>query len=87
MITAAGMGLIAGGAAVGLLTMLLWRRRPAAVSVALAAITGATVAAGGLLLTEAPGPGDWILAIGALSVLAPVHLWGLFGPPGVHEAA
>jgi hypothetical protein len=86
MTTAAGIGLIAGGAAVGVLTALvLWHRVPAQVAVALVAASGAAVGAGALVVQRSAGPGDWVLAVGVLAVLAPVHVWVLLGRPGVGE--
>ncbi|HEX9123025.1 MAG TPA: hypothetical protein VF984_06645 [Actinomycetota bacterium] len=86
MDTAAGIGLIAGGAAVGLFTAsVLWHRLPATAGVAVAATSGAAVGAGALLVERGGGAGDWALAVGVLAVLTPVHLWVLLGRPGVGE--
>ncbi len=83
MITAVGIGLIAVAATVGLVgALVLWPRLPAAVVVPLIGGCGAAVGAGGLLVQEAVGPADWIVATVTLAVLAPVHCRVLFGRPG-----
>jgi hypothetical protein len=75
--------LIAAGVACGAFTLfVLWPRLPAVAGLILTAICGAAVAAGGLLMREDPGVGDWILAVAVLSSLAALHSRLVFGLPG-----
>ncbi|MFB3737760.1 MAG: hypothetical protein ACE14W_02195 [Candidatus Velamenicoccus archaeovorus] len=82
MTTAAGIGLLAGGTAVGVVAMVLWHRSAAPIGLLLAAATGAAVGSGGMLLAGRGGAGDWVLAVGLLAVFGPAHLWVLLGRPG-----
>jgi len=78
-----GVGLIAAGAAAGLVTALvLWRRLPAALGVVLAAACGAAIGAGALLVQERADPADWAVALAALAALSVGHDWAVFGPAG-----
>jgi hypothetical protein len=78
--------LIAAGVACGAFTLFaLWPRLPAVAGLMLTAICGAAVAAGGLLMREDPGVGDWILAVAALSSLAALHSRLVFGLPGARR--
>jgi hypothetical protein len=78
--------LIAAGVACGLFTLfVLWPRLPAVAGLGLTAVCGAVIAAGGLLLQDDPGAGDWILAMAVLSSLAALHSRLLFGPPGARR--
>lgn len=75
--------MIAAGAAFGLFTVfVLWPRLPSIVGLTLIAVCGGAIAAGGLLLRDDPGTGDWILAIAVLAVLAPLHSRLVFGSSG-----
>jgi hypothetical protein len=74
---------IAAGVACGLFTLfVLWPRLPAVVGLGLTAVCGAAIAAGGLLLQDEAGVGDWVLAVAVLSSLAALHSRLVFGPPG-----
>lgn len=65
----------------------MWERLPARLAVAVEALAGGGLAAGALLVQERGGPGDWVVAVGALAVLIPVQCRVLFGPPGNLSAA
>ena len=78
--------LIAAGVVFGAFTLfVLWPRLPAVAGFLLTAFCGAVIAAGGLLLRDDPGVGDWILAVAVLSSLAALHSRLLFGPPGARR--
>lgn len=80
---AAGIGLVCGGALLGLATSLvLWRRLAPVLAVALAAVSGAVVAGGALLVQDHAGAGDWAIAVGVLAALTPIHGRVVFGRPG-----
>lgn len=82
---ATGVGLIAAGAAAGLVTaFVLWRRLPAALAIALAAACGAAIGAGALLVQERAGFADWAVALTALAALSVAHDRAVFGPAGRH---
>jgi len=84
----AGLTLIAAATGAALYgAFVLWKRSPPRLAVAALAVAGAALAAGALLVQEHAGPGDWVLAVGALAVLAPVQCRALFGPPGNLSAA
>jgi hypothetical protein len=77
-----GIGLIATGAALGLVTIGMFRRRFGATSFVLSAIAGLCVAAGGLLVQRDVGVGDWVVASVTLGAIAPIHNRVLLGAPG-----
>lgn len=78
-----GVGLIAAGAAAGLVTaFVLWRRLPPALGIALAAACGATIGAGALLVQEQAGSADWAVALAALAAFSVAHDRAVFGPAG-----
>jgi hypothetical protein len=81
--TGGGTALIVAGVGLGLVVVFaLWGRLSvAAAFVALAAL-GMMVGAGALLVQEDPGPADWVLTLGALAVLTPLHARLVFGTPG-----
>lgn len=75
--------LIAAGVLCGsFILFVLWARLPAVAGLLLTAVCGAAIAAGGLLLQDDPGVGDWILAVAVLSSLAALHSRLVFGSPG-----
>jgi hypothetical protein len=81
-----GAASIAAGVVCGsFILFVLWPRVPAALGLALTAVCGAAIAAGGLLLQEDAGMGDWILAVAVLSSLAALHSRLVFGPPGARR--
>jgi hypothetical protein len=81
-----GVALIAAGVVCGLFTVfVLWPRLPSVVGLTLSAVCGAAIAAGGLLLQDDPGKGDWVLAVAVLATLAPVHSQLVFGPSGARR--
>lgn len=78
----AGVVLIAGGAAAGLLgAFVLWRRLPPAGAVGFVSGSGLATGAGALLVQENPGAGDWVITLTILAVVAPLHCRVLFGVP------
>jgi hypothetical protein len=80
---AAGIELICGGAFLALATnLILWRRLEPVLAVVLAAVSGAVVAAGALLVQGHAGVGDWAIAVAVLAVLTPIHGRAVFGRPG-----
>ena len=79
----AGIALIVAASAVGALIVFgLWHRLPAGLAFGLLAACGMAVAVGGLLVQKDVGVASWVVALGALAVLTPLHLRVLFGPPG-----
>jgi len=79
---AAGVVLITGGAAVGLLgAFVLWRRLPPLGAVGFVAGSGLATGAGALLAQENSGAGDWVITLTVLAVVAPLHCRVLFGAP------
>lgn len=79
----AGIGLIAGGVALSLITVFaLWRRAAGAVALGLLVVAGVAVGTGALLVQEQAGIGEWIITLGALGALMPVHMRLVFGRPG-----
>ena len=71
-----GMGLSA------LLVFGVWRRVPAVVAYGLAAVLGALVGAGALLVQDEPGRADWLVVLAGFAMLAPIHHRFLVGQPG-----
>lgn len=79
----AGIGLIAGGVLLALVTVFsLWRRIPPRVAFGFLAVTGMAVGAGALLVQQHAGIGDRVITIGVLGVLTPIHMRLVFGRPG-----
>lgn len=79
----AGTGLIVGGVSLALLVVFaMWRRPPPPLTFGLLAAAGAAVGAGALLVQDHAGRGDWLITVGVLGVLAPVHARVVFGYPG-----
>ncbi len=84
----AGIGLIAGGVVLSLITVfVLWRRVAGAVAFGLLAVAGVVVGTGALLVQKQAGTGEWIITLGALGVLTPVHMRLVFGRPGSRVVA
>ena len=80
---AAGVVLIAGGAAAGLLgAFVLWRRLPPAGAVGFVSGSGLATGAGALLVQRETGAGDWVVTLAVLAVVVPLHCRALFGSPG-----
>jgi hypothetical protein len=85
--TGLGVGLILGGAAVLLAVAFGLRGRAGApVCIALGVLGGGILAAGALLVQRHASPGDWIVAVGALALLMPVHMRVLLGPFGLKDS-
>ena len=78
-----GVATIAVASACGLVTVFfLWRRLPPVTALALMAVCGMAIGAGGLLVQEDVGPASWAVALVVLGVVAPVHARLVFGPSG-----
>jgi hypothetical protein len=83
VIAVAGLTLIVTAGAAGLFgAVVLWKRSRPGLSIAELAVAGAALGGGALMVQGQAGPGDWVIAVGALAVLAPAHCWALFGRPG-----
>ena len=83
MDTALGAALIASSCAELLVVAFVLRPRiPALPSMALAAIGGAALAAGALLVQRHASAGDWAVAVPAMAFLAPAHIRVVLGPFG-----
>jgi hypothetical protein len=79
----AGIALIVAASAIGALIVFgLWRRLPAGLAFGSLAACGMALAAGSLLVQEDVGVASWLVGLGALAVVAPLHVRLLFGPPG-----
>ncbi len=84
----AGVALIAVGVAMlCLVAFVLWRRLHASIALVLAALAGALVGVGGLLVQDDVGAASWTVTVLALLVITPVHTRLVFGPPGPSDAA
>jgi hypothetical protein len=64
---------------------VVWDRLAPPVAFGLLGITGALVASGGLLVQEATDVGSWMIAVGLLASLGPLHGRLVFGPPGTRR--
>ena len=86
MHTGSGVALIV---AAGLLSLAvgfgLRGRGPARLSIGLAAVAGAGLAAGALLVQPHASAGDWLLAETAMAVLWPLHIRVVLGPYGLKD--
>jgi 4-hydroxybenzoate polyprenyltransferase len=82
-VVVAGVATIAVASACGLVTVFfLWRRLPPVTALALMAVCGMAIGAGGLLVQEDVGPASWAVALVVLGVVTPVHAHLVFGPSG-----
>jgi hypothetical protein len=78
-----GIGLIAAGGLLAILTVLGLRRRlPMAAAFGILAASGAIVGAGALLVQDEVAASEWAITLVALGVLTPLHARLLFGRPG-----
>jgi hypothetical protein len=83
MAVGTGIALIAGGAALSLLVLLItWRRLSPPVAYALLVACGVVIGAGGLLVQDEAGAGSWLIATVTLGTLSPFHGRLVFGRPG-----
>ena len=57
-------------------------RAPAAVGLLLSGLGGAALGAGALLVQPHASAADWVVAVGAMIVLAPTHIRIVLGPFG-----
>lgn len=78
-----GVALIAAGALGCLLVLFTaWHRVPASLALGLLVLCGFAVGAGGLLVQQEAGMASWVITLGLLGVLSPLHGRLVFGPPG-----
>jgi hypothetical protein len=85
--TGVGLGLIVGASLLSFAVGFGLRgRTPAALSIGLAAFAGGALAAGALLVQPHASAGDWILAVGALMFLWPIHIRVVLGPYGLKDS-
>lgn len=77
-----GVSVVVVAGALGLLLLARWRRLPARSATLCAAAIGAAVGAGALLLQDDPGVADWVVTLGLLGALTPVHARMLVGTAG-----
>ncbi|MGE5459474.1 MAG: hypothetical protein ACM3WR_02475 [Solirubrobacterales bacterium] len=80
MRTGVGVSVVVVAGALGLLLLARWRHLPARTASICAAAVGAAVGAGALLLQDDPGVADWVIAVGLLGSVAPLHARMLVGP-------
>ena len=76
-----GIALICAASAL-LLGVALGLRPRAAVGLLLSGLGGAALAAGALLVQPHASAADWVVAVGAMIVLAPTHIRIVLGPFG-----
>ncbi len=85
MYVGAGIAMIVGGTVLACVVMFaLWHRVPSSVAVCLAALAGAVVGSGGLLVQEDVGVASWVVTLVVFVVLTPMHTRLVFGPAGPH---
>jgi hypothetical protein len=78
-----GVALIGVGAVLACLVMFaMWHRLAAVPAFGLLALAGALVAAGGLRVQGATDAGSWVIAVGLLGALGPLHARVVLGRPG-----
>jgi hypothetical protein len=83
MAVGAGVALIAAGALGSLLVLFAaWRRLSAPLAFGLLVLGGAAIGAGGLLVQDEASVGSWVITMGLLGGLSPLHGRLVFGPPG-----
>lgn len=82
MRTGIGVSVVVVGGALGLLLLARWRHLPARTASICAAAVGAAVGAGAMLLQDDPGVADWVVAVGVLGSISPLHARMLVGPAG-----
>ena len=71
---AVGLGLV--------LVFVLWRRVPLVPALAALACLGMLAGAGALLVQDDRGLADWVVTLGGLAFLTPLHCRFAFRPPG-----
>jgi hypothetical protein len=85
--SALGVGLIVAACTVSVAVGFGLRgRSPAPLSIGLAALAGGALAAGALLVQPHASAGDWIVALGVLALLWPVHIRVVLGPYGLKDS-
>lgn len=83
MAPGAGIALIAGGVLASLLVLFAaWRRLQAPLAFGLLVLCGVAIGAGGLLVQQEVGAASWVITLGLLGMLSPLHGRLVFGPPG-----
>ena len=79
----AGVVLLAGGAALGLVTCFgLMRVVPAWAVLGLAGTAAVGAVSGALLVQHDTGGADWVVALPVAAFLVPFHTWLVFRPVG-----
>src|SRR3990170_112325 len=88
MAVGAGIALMATGALCWLLVLVAaWHRLSAPSAFGLLVLCGVAIGAGGLLVQDEAGVASWVITLGLLGLLSPVHGRLVFGPPGPAEGA
>ena len=83
MAVGAGVALIAGGVLASLLVLFVgWRRLSAPLALGILVLCGVAIGAGGLLVQDGAAVGSWVITLGLLGALSPLHGRLVFGPPG-----
>jgi hypothetical protein len=83
MIPSMGTVILVASAVFALVAALLLRRRlPAGVVLALLIVAGAGIATGGLLLRPAASPFEIVATLAVVTVLVPAHVRVVLGPFG-----
>jgi len=79
----AGFALIVGGVVLSLLVLLVgWPRLPAPLAYAFLAVAGGAIGTGALLVQAEAPPSSWVITLGLLGALSPLHGRLVFGRPG-----
>jgi hypothetical protein len=83
MAVGAGIVIIGGGVILSLLVLLVaWRRLSLPVAYGLLVVCGLAIGTGGLLVQDEASTGSWLIALGTLGALSPLHGRLVFGRPG-----
>lgn len=82
MRTGIGVSLVVAAGLFGLLVLARWRHLQARPALLLASAVGVAVGAGALLLQDDPGVADWVVTLGLLGSVTPLHARMLAGPAG-----
>jgi hypothetical protein len=86
MADGAGVALIAAGALGSLLVLFAgWRRLSALLALGILVLCGLAIGAGGLVVQAESGVGSWVITVGLLGALSPLHGRLVFGPPGLAD--
>lgn len=80
-----GIGVLAAAAAAAVVLIARWARLAAPAAFGGLVVCGACIGVGALLVQEAPGAGDWVIAPVVLGTLTPIHARLLLGRPGTRR--